>query len=144
MGDAAGEFDDFLAAGDFAEGVGDDLAVLGGDDLGQLALAVVEQLTELEQHLGALGQRGVAPGRERRGGGVDHGAGVLDAGQRDLTGDRTGRRVRHRRGGTAAAGERGVVEPMGNRILHGSSMPWESGRRQQQSVNRDQRCVYTM
>jgi hypothetical protein len=52
--------------------------VLAGDDLGEFALARVQQFAEVEQDLGALGQRGVAPGRERRGGGVDDGAGVLD------------------------------------------------------------------
>ena len=98
MRDAAGELDDLLAAADLAEGVGDDLAVLAGDDLGQLTLAGVEQFAEVEQDLGALGQRGVPPRRERRRGGVDHRAGVLDAAQRDLTGDLTGRRVRHRGG----------------------------------------------
>ena len=84
MRDAAGELDDLLAAADLAERVGDDLAVLAGDDLGQLALALVEQLAEREQDLGAFGQRGVAPCGERRGGGVDHRAGVLDAGECDL------------------------------------------------------------
>ncbi len=49
MRDTAGEFDDLLAAADLAEGVGDHLAVLAGDDLGQLTLALVEQLAELEQ-----------------------------------------------------------------------------------------------
>ena len=115
VGDAAGEFDDFLAAGDFAEGVGDDLAVLGGDDFGEFALAGVEQFPECEDHLGALGEGGVAPGGERGGGGVDDGAGVLDAGEGDLTGDGTGRRVRHRSGVAARARERLVVEPVWDR-----------------------------
>ncbi len=105
VGDAAGEFDDFLAAGDFAEGVGDDLAVLGGDDFGEFALAGVEQFPECEDHLGALGEGGVAPGGERGGGGVDDGAGVLDAGEGDLTGDGTGRRVGDRSGVAAGPGE---------------------------------------
>ena len=35
--DAAGELDDLQAAGDLAERVGEHLAVLGGDDRGQLA-----------------------------------------------------------------------------------------------------------
>ena len=38
---AAGELHDLLAAADLAQGVGEHLAVLGGDDLGQLALAGV-------------------------------------------------------------------------------------------------------
>jgi len=36
----AGEFDDFLAAADFAQRVGEYLAVFGGDDAGQFALIV--------------------------------------------------------------------------------------------------------
>ena len=86
MWDAAGEFDDLLAAADLAQSIGDDLAVLAGDDLGQLLLAGVEQLAEVEQDLGALGQRGVAPRRESRGRGIDHRTGILDAGQRDMPG----------------------------------------------------------
>ena len=35
---------------------------------------------------------------ERRDGGIDHRTRVLHAGQRDLTGHLTGRRIRHRRG----------------------------------------------
>jgi hypothetical protein len=54
--DAAGELHHLLAAGDLAEGVGEDLAVLGGDDRRQLGLAGVQQLAEGEQHLGPLGQ----------------------------------------------------------------------------------------
>ena len=49
MWDAAGEFDDLLAAADLAERVGDHLAVLARDDPGQLALARVEQLAKSEQ-----------------------------------------------------------------------------------------------
>ncbi len=53
---AAGEFDDFLTAGDLAEGVGEHFAVLGGDDRGQFFLAGVQQLPECEQHRDPLGQ----------------------------------------------------------------------------------------
>ncbi len=38
--DAAGELDDLEAAGDLAERVGEDLAVLGGDDRGEVVLAL--------------------------------------------------------------------------------------------------------
>ena len=48
--DAAGELDVLQAAGDLAGGVGEHLAVLGGDDRGQLVGAVVQQLAEGEQH----------------------------------------------------------------------------------------------
>ena len=81
--EAGGEFHDFLAAGDFAERVGDHLAVLGGDDLRQFALALVQQLAEAEDDLLALGDGEVAPGREglvRRG---DGGFDVLGVAQAD-------------------------------------------------------------
>ena len=70
-GDAAGEFDDLLAASDLPEGVGDDLAVFGRDDLSQFLFARVEQLTEGEEDRRPLRQRGVAPGGEGRRSGVD-------------------------------------------------------------------------
>src|SRR5689334_13571822 len=112
MWNAAGEVDDFLAAADLAEGVGDDLAVLAGDDLRELALAGVEQLAEGEEYLGALGQGGVTPGREGRGGGVDHRAGVGDAAEGDLAGDLTRGGVGDRCGLGARSGEGLVVQPM--------------------------------
>ena len=59
--DAAGELGDLEATGDLTEGVGEDLAVLGGDQRGDVLLALVEQLAEPEEHLGALGQRDAAP-----------------------------------------------------------------------------------
>ena len=46
-------------------GVGEHLAVLGGEDLGELALARVEQLAEREHHRLALGDRGLAARRRR-------------------------------------------------------------------------------
>jgi hypothetical protein len=70
--EAGGQFHDFLAAGDFTQGIGDHLAVLGGDDLRQFALALVQQFAEAEHDLLALGDGHIAPGREclvRRGDG---------------------------------------------------------------------------
>ena len=84
MRDAAGELDDLLAAADLAERVGDDLAVLAVMISASSPLRSLSSSRNVNRTCGALGQRGVAPGRERRGGGVDHRAGVLDAGQRDL------------------------------------------------------------
>ena len=49
--DAAGELGDLEAARDLAERVVEDLAVLGGDERGDLLLALVEQLAEGEEHL---------------------------------------------------------------------------------------------
>ena len=52
---AAGELDDLEAALDLAARVVDRLAVLGGDDAGELAGAGGEQLAEAEQDVRALG-----------------------------------------------------------------------------------------
>ena len=49
MWDAAGEFDDLLAAAHLAERVGDDLAVLAGDDLGQLLLRALSSSRKLNR-----------------------------------------------------------------------------------------------
>ena len=59
------ELHDLLPAGDLAQRVGDDLAVLRRDDLGQLPLLRLEQLTEREHDLLTLRERRVAPGGER-------------------------------------------------------------------------------
>ena len=53
---SAGEFDYFLSAADFAEGVGENLAVLGCDDLGEFTFASIEEFAEAEQYLCAPGQ----------------------------------------------------------------------------------------
>src|SRR3979409_1204421 len=116
MRDAAGEFDDLLTAADLTERVGDHLAVLTGDDLGQLTLPCVEQLAEVEQDLRALGQRRIPPRRERGGSRVDHRAGILHSGQRYLPRNGAGRRIRHRRRGVAAARVGLVVDPVGARV----------------------------
>ena len=70
--DPGGELDVLQAARDLAGGVAEDLAVLGGDDGGQLVGAGVQQLAEGEQHGGPARQRGRTPllgrgpGRRRR------------------------------------------------------------------------------
>ena len=66
VGDAARELHHLLAAGDLAERVGVDLAVLGGDEGGELVLAGVEQLAEVEDDLGAPGDGRPAPSRRPR------------------------------------------------------------------------------
>ena len=63
--DAAGELDDLQAPRHLARGVGGDLAVLLGDQLGQFGGVVADQLAECEQDRGAPGQRGAAPVRQR-------------------------------------------------------------------------------
>src|SRR5277367_4996935 len=53
LGDAGGEFDVFEAAGGFAAGVGEDFAVLAGEELGDLVEALLEDLAEAEEHAGS-------------------------------------------------------------------------------------------
>ena len=50
--DAAGELDVLQAAGDLAEGVAEHLAVLGGEQRGDLLAVGVDELPEAEHHLG--------------------------------------------------------------------------------------------
>lgn len=115
-GDAAREFDDFLAAGDLAESVGDDLAVFGGDDLGQFLLPSVEQFAEVEEDSGPLGQGRVAPGGERGGCCSDrrfHG-GLRPQGH--LAADDSGGRVRDiAEAGVGVRGDGPSVDPVGER-----------------------------
>ena len=75
--DAAGEFDDFDAAVHFGPGLGERLAVLAGDERGELFEVFFQQLAEAEHHAGPLDDRRLGPGRERGGGGFDDFAGLL-------------------------------------------------------------------
>ena len=119
--DAAGELDDLLAAGHLAERVGQHLAVLGGDDRRQLALAGVQQLAEREQDLGPLGQRGVPPPREgRRRGGHDR-LDVVLAGEGHLGRHLPRRRVGHVAEAAAGALVRGPALPVVQCACHGQS-----------------------
>ena len=56
--------DDLEPARHLAERIGEDLAVLADEDLGDLVASRVQQLADAEEELGALRQRGRAPGRE--------------------------------------------------------------------------------
>ncbi len=64
-GNAAGELDDFEPALDVALGVGEGLAVLGGEEPGEAVVLLVHQLEELEQHARASLRIGRRPGRLR-------------------------------------------------------------------------------
>ena len=75
MGNAAGELDHLQPALDVALGVGDGLAVLGGEQLGEAVELLLRQLQELEQHARAPLRVGRGPGRLRR---LGIGDGLLD------------------------------------------------------------------
>ena len=80
-------------AGDLAERVGRDLAVLGGQVRGDLVAVRLDQVPDLEHDVGALRQRGRAPGRERGLRRRDGRPDLLDRGEVDVPGQRAGRGV---------------------------------------------------
>ena len=91
------------------------LAVLGGDQGGDVLLALVEQLAELEQHLGALGQRDAAP---LRGPGLVRGgddlADEVGRGEVELAGLLAGRGVEDRARALGGALPGGAVDEVGD------------------------------
>ena len=112
--DTAGELDDLQATGDLTEGVRGDLAVLSGDEGGNALLVVVEQLAEGEEHLGAAGERGLAP---LLGGGGCLGHDIPDdrgAGEVDLSRHLAGGRVEDVSGALRGALPRGVPDQVGD------------------------------
>ena len=72
--DAAREFEVLEATGDLAERIGRDLAVLGGQQGGDVGPVRLDEVPDAEHDVGPLRERGRAPGREgglrRRDGGV--------------------------------------------------------------------------
>ena len=116
-GDAAGELDDLQAAGHLAEGVGEDLAVLRGDDRGEL-VRVVEQLAEPEEH-GVRLVSEVAPQGEAAGGRGDGGVDLLGCGEGDRAGHLAGGGVGDGAGPVAGALTPGAVDPVRDGRGHG-------------------------
>ena len=93
MRNAAGELDDLEAARDLALGVGEDLAVLFGDQARQRVVVAVQQFEELEQHARAGQRRRRRPGRERRGCRLHRPVDLAGAGKGDAAALLAGRRV---------------------------------------------------
>lgn len=79
--DAGGELDHLEAALDVALGVGDGLAVLGGQQPGQVLHVVLHELQELHQHPGALLRVERRPFLLRLDGVRDDGLGLGDVGE---------------------------------------------------------------
>ena len=80
-----GEFDDFHAALDFALGIGQHLAVFGGDDGGEFVGALFEDAQELVEDAGPAQRRGHGPGGEGLLGDGDGGIDVSRRGEADRT-----------------------------------------------------------
>ena len=110
--DAAGELDVLEAAGHLTLGVGQHLAVLAGDDRGQVVAVGVEQLAQAEERGGASAERRRAPRRR----GLDRDLhGVVDLGgrrQRHLGRLHAARRVEDGARASRGAGFDPTVDPV--------------------------------
>ncbi len=84
LGDGGGELDDFEAASDFAFGVGEDFAVLGGEDGGEVVGVLVEEFAEAEEDAGSAERRLCGPVGEGGLGGFDGGVELGLVGEGDL------------------------------------------------------------
>ena len=81
--DAGGELDVFEAARGFAFGVGEDFAVLAGEERGDFVEAGLEDLAEAEEDAGAAERRLGGPVGEGCGCGGDGGVDFGGSGERD-------------------------------------------------------------
>ena len=110
--EAGRQFDDFQSAGNFAQRIRDHFAVLGGNDLGQFALALVEQLTETKHDLLTLRDRQVPPGREGLVGGGDRRLNVLGGTEPDYLRLLAKGRIKHRRHAVAVGRNLLTADPV--------------------------------
>ena len=93
MRNAAGELDDFEAALDVALGVGNGLAVLARQKVGELVVIALRQFEELHHHARAALRIGVGPLDLGVPGVLDGGANLGLGGQRHLGLDVAGHRL---------------------------------------------------
>jgi hypothetical protein len=118
VGDAAGELDALERAGQLPLGVGPHLAMLAGDQRGEVVGARVDELAQPEEHPRARAQRRAAPRERRVGGDLDHVAHLARRRQRDLGGLLARGRVVHGCRAAGCGGQRASAHPVRN-LLHG-------------------------
>jgi len=123
MRDAAGELDEFQAALDVALGVGDDLAVLAGQQLGQLRHVGLDQPLELEHHPRAALGIGRGPAFEGVLGRLDGPVHLLDRRQLHPGLNLAGVRVEHVGEAARGPGEGRAVDEMVDVAQAGPRMP---------------------
>ena len=116
--DADGELDDLDAALDVTLGVGDGLAVLDRQQLGQLIGVGVDQLDELHHHAGAALRVPRGPFLLRLDGGGDCGVDVGGRRQEHLGLHLTGARIEHVGGAGGLTGRAAAVDEVRNLCGH--------------------------
>ena len=122
--DAARELDHLEAARDLAQRVGEDLAVLGGDQPRELVAVLVDELADAEEELRALRERDRAPGREGRLRGRDGAVDLLDRREVDLGCLLAGGRVEDAAAAARLPGHGPAVDPVAD-PLH---VAWPAAR----------------
>ena len=105
MRHAEREFDHLDAALNVALGVGDRLAVLARQGLGELVVVLGDEVDELHQHAGAALRVDRGPGRLRRLGVLDRGAHLGLGGERDMRAHRAVHRLEDVGGSARLAGD---------------------------------------
>src|SRR4051794_31227012 len=112
MGDARREFEVLETAGNLAERVRRDLAVLGREVGSELVPVGLDKVPDPEHDLGALGQGGRAPAGEGRGGGGARGIDLGDGGEMALPCPLAGRRVVEGAASARRARDEATADPM--------------------------------
>ncbi len=110
--DPAAVLDDLEPARHLAERVGEHLAVLAREDLGDLLAPRVQQLTDAEEELGPFRERGRPPGRESLPRCLDGRVDLLHARKVDGAGLAAGRGVEDRAAAAGAAVDPAPADPV--------------------------------
>ena len=121
MRHAEREFDHLDAALDVALGVGDRLAVLAGESVGELVVVLGDEVEEFHQHARAALRIGRRPARLRGLGVLDRGADFGLGGERDTRAHRAVHRLEDVRGPPRLAGDLLAADEMP--ILDHVSLP---------------------
>ena len=119
VGHAAGELQVLQAAGDLAEGVRRDLAVLRGQVGGELLAVGVDEVPDAEHDLGATRERRRAPRGERLASGADGRIHLVHRREVDRARLAARRRVEDRARPTRGAGDQPATDPMTDALPRG-------------------------
>ena len=110
--DPAGELDHLEAAGHLAQGIGENLAVLGDEELGDRFLVLMHELTDPEQHVRAAGERDRPPRTERLLRSLHREVDLFSGREIDGAALPAGGRVEHGARATRAPGDGDAADPV--------------------------------